>query len=237
MTTTHASPAETSVLLAFAELNRLERARAEFAAAKDDARAKLVRQADQIDELRARFETERPRAWSRVHRASADARRLRERAAAEALAAAEVAHRERLVRYEAELDAKRLRLAALESNPVVERPSRRVLEWSMPAAATALVAFLGFTFLGEDAAEAAHRTTMIDADVVQMEPIFAPIVPLAEAEAEAPTPAPVASAEPKASMPKASKPEANKPKANKPAEVKKHSNPLIIGDFDGNPLG
>ena len=55
-TTTHHIPTESSVLLAFAELDRLERARAGFVADKHAARAKLTLQADQIDELRARIE-------------------------------------------------------------------------------------------------------------------------------------------------------------------------------------
>ena len=238
-TTTPHIPTESSVLLAFAELDRLERARAGFVADKHAARAKLTLQADQIDELRARIEAERPRAWARIRRADAERRSARERAAAEALAAAELAHRERLVRIEAELEAKRLRLAALESNRPVARPGRRVLEWSVPMAASVLVAFLGFTLLGEDAAEAAAPAALIESDAPAMEPAFGPLVPLAAVEV-APAPEPAAEvSEPEPSKPKASKPKASKPKTSEPkaSEPKKHSNPLIIGDFGGNPLG
>ncbi|PRQ00577.1 hypothetical protein [Enhygromyxa salina] len=237
-----------SVVLAFAELDRLERDRASFASAKRAATQHLEQQGRDIDELRGRLVAQRPRAWARVRREQADRRSRHDRAMTEMADQIEALHRERLACYQTDLEAKRLRLAAIESMPVVERPGRRLLEWSIPAAATALVAFLGFTLLGEEDAVArvadpvdvsALSSSEPGAEVGIDEPEPAP-APEPEPEPEPeiepePEPEPEAKPTPKPQPKK----KTTKPKAKpKPASTdSKRSNPLKIGDFDGNPLG
>ncbi|KIG13140.1 hypothetical protein DB30_00518 [Enhygromyxa salina] len=244
-----------SVVLAIAELDRLERDRAAFASAKHGALRRLDQQASDINNLRGRLLAERPRASARVQRQQDNLRMTQARTRAKMTAQAQALHHERLARYQAELEAKRLRLATIESMPVVERPGRRLLEWSIPAAATALVAFLGFTFIGEEdavarAADPADLIAVTEAqaseadNVDELAPEAAP-EPEPEPEPEVepepePEPEPVKVTKPKStkSTPKSTKstPKSTPKPKPKPTESK-HSNPLKIGDFDGNPLG
>jgi hypothetical protein len=242
----HDSQQENSVVLAFAELHRLERDRAAFVDAKRAANEQLGRQAREIETLRSRLLAERPRARARIQREQARLRRMREREEAALLARAESEHRERLALYQAELEAKRLHLATLEATPSTKPPARRVLEWSVPAAATALVAFLGFFALGEEQAVAQAADPWDTFELLNAEePVFqapsAATIPYA-----APLPEPVMpepKPEPKSGKKKSGKKksgkkakESKKPKTKKPV-VKKRSNPLELGDFNGNPLG
>lgn len=245
MTTKHDTQ-DSSVVLAFAELDRLERDRADFASAKRDATARLVQQASDISELRGRLLAERPHAWARVRREQADRRMIHDHARIELAAQTQALHRERLACYQAELATKRLRLATIEAMPVVERPGRRLLEWSVPAAATALVAFLGFTFAGEEDAVARAADPM---DTQALSNVQDP--PAASFDEAAPEPEPEPELEPEPEPEPAPEPESTKttkPKPTKPKPAKvtkpepkptqaKHSNPLKIGDFNGNPLG
>jgi hypothetical protein len=233
---------ETSVTLALAELDRLEQARANFLSAKRAARDQLGRQEREIEDLRARLLAERPRAWTRVRRARdrhfEQQARMRAQLAAEQTAAFD----QRMAAARVELEHKRHRLAALEAlPPVVVRPARRVLEWSVPAAATVLVAFLGMFAVGETEAEAGAPQVLVDAaPMLAAGPHFAPFVinpdepesaaPVVEDESPAPKPKPT-------SKPSKAKPKAEAEQDVAPPVVKKNSRPIELGDPDGDPLG
>jgi hypothetical protein len=250
MTMQH-DPQDCSIELAFAEIDRLERDRADLASAKRAAKQQLDQQASDISDLRSRLIAERPHAWSRVQREHARDHIVYGRALSEMTAQAQALHHQRLACYQASLEAKRLRLAAIEAMPIVERPGRRILEWSVPAAATALVAFLGFTFIGEEdaVARAADPIDTIARNDVQDPPVErdddAELAPEVDVEpAPEPEPEVVVEPEPKPKPAKSDKPKPAKtdkpkpPKSDKPKPPKsEHSNPLKIGDFDGNPLG
>jgi hypothetical protein len=231
---------ESSVTTAFAELGRLEHERAEFAANKQSIRATLDRQGRELKLLRERLEAERPRAIARVRRERIRRERHREQLTARLIAEAESAHDERLTLIRAELEAKRLRLAALETDVPVEHPSRRWLEWSVPVAACTLVALLGFALF--DAEHAVAQTTTIEPVAVKstevrpepvVEPTIAPVpVPELAPEPE-PAPQPIKKSQTKKSQTKKSTDE-SKPDS-KPL-IKKNSNPLKLDNEDGNPL-
>lgn len=242
---------ECSVTVAFAELGRLERERAEFAADKQSVRERLARQARDLATLRERFEAERPRARERVRRERLRRERFREQLAARLIAEAESAHDERLALIRAELEAKRLRLAALE---VSEQPAprRRWLEWSVPVAATAMVAFLGITLFDEEQAVAQPAAVEVVEPVKQQEEVapapepVAEAQPVAEPEAkpEVVEPAPEPKPEPskksttkKSTSKKSSSKKKSEEKPKSEPVIKKNSKPLEIGDFGGNPLG
>jgi cell division septation protein DedD len=252
MTKTKPQSPECSVTVAFAELGRLERERAEFAANKQSAREQLARQARDLANLRERFEAERPRALDRIRRERQRRERFREQLAARLIAEAESAHDERLALIRAELEAKRLRLAALEVSSAVPAPRRRWLEWSVPVAATAMVAFLGMTLLDEEQAVAQPA----EVQVVEREAVEPANEPEIEDAAPAPEPVAESKPEPKPEEPKPEepKPEPSKKKSTKSKStkskkseeqpkteskpvIKKNSKPLELGDFDGNPLG
>jgi hypothetical protein len=236
---------ESSVTTAFAELGRLEHERAEFAAAKQSIRATLDRQGRELKLLRERLEAERPRALARVRRERIRREQLREQLTARLIAEAESAHDERLALIRAELEAKRLRLAALETGVPVQHPSRRWLEWSVPVAACALVAFLGFALF--DAEHAVAQTTTIEPVTVEStevrpEPVVEPTI--------APVPAPVPDVKPQPEPELAPKPikkshtkktshskqSTDEPKPDSKPLIKKNSNPLKLDNEDGNPL-
>src|SRR5690606_20359760 len=101
-------------------------------------------------------------------------------------AEAETAHDQRLSLFRAELEAKRLRLAALEVANTEAPPSmsRRLLEWSIPVAATALVAFLGFTLFDEDQAVAQPVDPADTLERIEASSEQAPLEPAAEPEPE-----------------------------------------------------
>jgi hypothetical protein len=249
MKTTKPESQECSVTVAIAELGRLERERAELAAAKQSARETLARQAHELVTLRERFEAERPRAIARVRRERVRREWLREQLTARLIAEAESAHDERLVLVRAELEAKRLRLAALEASSSVPRPSRRWLEWSIPVAATAMVAFLGFTLFDEEQAvaqpaqvEQIERSASEAAEPVSEEALEPVVEPKAEPEPEVVEPAPEPKAEPSKKPATKSKKTSDKKSEEKPKTetkpvVKKNSKPLELGDFNGDPLG
>lgn len=240
---------ECSVTVAFAELNRLEQDRAEGVAAKQVVRERLAGQGRELEKLRGRLEAERPKALARVRRDRLRREQLREQLSARLIAEATSAHDERLGLIRAELEAKRLRLAALEAATEVPRASRRWLEWSVPIAASAMVAFLAFTLFDEEQAvaqpAAVAQVEHVASEVVELADEQAPEPePVAEPEPE-PEPEPVAPAPSKKKTTKSKtskkkttdkKPEA-KPKTETKPVVKKNSKPLEIGDFDGNPLG
>ena len=244
---------ECSVTVAFAELGRLERERAEFANAKQAAREKLAGQARSLATLRERLVAERPRATARVRRERLQRERFREQLAAQLIAEAESAHDERLSLIRAELEAKRLRLAAIEAASEAPRPSRRWLEWSVPVAATAMVAFLGFTLFDEEQAVAqmapVEQIEQRASEVV--DPSEDPAEPVAEPEPEPkpevvvePAPEPKSDESKKSEKKPSSKKKSDekkkseeKPKEESKPVIKKNSKPLELGDFDGNPLG
>ena len=178
--TSKRNPRESSVAVALAEIEALERARAEFAGSKREAGELLRRQARDIDTLRERLEAERPRVWARVRRREARARLARARALADESARQELEHRERLARHTAELDAKRRYLAELESELQLERPGRRLLEWSLPVAAVGMVVFMAMGVLGED--ETVARVGA-DADAVELAVASEPVEREAPSEA------------------------------------------------------
>lgn len=246
---------ECSVTVAFAELGRLERERAEFASAKQAVREKLADQASSLSTLRERLIAERPRAIARVRRERLQRERFREQLAARLVAEAESAHDERLSLIRAELEAKRLRLAALEVASEPPRRGRRWLEWSVPVAATAIVAFLGFTLFDEEQAVAQtapveHSASevakpVIDEPEPEPEPMSEP-EPEPKPEEVEPAPQPKSESSKKSSSKKSSskkksdqskKKSEDKPKEESKPVIKKNSKPLELGDFDGNPLG
>lgn len=247
MATKHAP--ENSVTLALAELDRLEQARASFLSAKRAAQQQLGRQEREIEDLRARLLAERPRAWARVRRTRNQRLEHETRVHAQLAAEQAAAFQQRMAAAQLELETKRRRLAALEAMPVeAPRPARRVLEWSVPAAATVLVAFLGLLAVGETEAEAGAPQVLVDAAPMldggahYASFVFSP-------DAEAPTPVKDDEAKAKSSKPKSSKgkSKSSKPKSNdadkpksddaKPPVVKKNSRPIELGDTDGDPLG
>ncbi len=252
---------ECSVAVAFAELGRLERDRAEFAAAKQTLRETLHRQHCDLASLRERFEAQRPKAIAKLRRERAEREQVREQLTARLIAEAEAAHGERLELIRAELEAKRLRLAAVEAADTVPRPGRRLLEWSVPVAAAALVGFLGFTLFDDEAVAQAAPVAQVEATTAPTaepapEPEPTPIVeaePAPEPEPE-PEPTPVTEPEPvkkssskkssskKSSSKKSSSKEPNSKESSEPKTetkpvIKKNSNPLELDDFGGNPLG
>ena len=240
---------ECSVTLAFAELGRLERDRVEYAAAKQALRDRVGRQGHELAELRARLIAERPKAVAKRQRERAEQERYREQLRARFEAEAKAAHSERLALMNAELETRRLRVAAIERSASVPRPGRRMLEWSVPVAAAVLVGFLGFTLFDDEAVAQPAPTVLVERPVVAPAPEPAPAPELApkpapepvvtaEPEPE-PAPAPVKKTTTKKSTTKKSTTKKAEPApapASKPA-VKKNSNPLKLGDFDGNPLG
>lgn len=236
-------------MVAFAELGRLERDRAGLAATKGALRERLTQQRRALVDLRERLEAERPRAIARVRRERARHERLREQLTARLIAEAESAHDQRLALVRAELEAKRLRLAALEVTEPVVKPSRRWLEWSVPVAATALVAFLGFTLFDEE--QAVAHTAPVEqwmapieapASETEAEPILEVEVeePVSEVEAE-PTAEPVAPGPSKKPTTTSKKPTTTKkPTTSKPEPtlvIKKNSKPIDLSNFGADPLG
>jgi hypothetical protein len=232
---------ENSVALAMAEIDRLQRDRANFASAKRAAGEQLGRQGRELGELRRRLLAERPHAWARRNREHARHRERLEHERGLHAARAEAEHRERLAGYAAELEDKRRQLAALHAAPVVVRPSRRMLEWAAPAVASVLVVFFAILAVGEDDAAArpsvspAAPISELDVEpeaIVEAEPEVGPI-------AVAPEPEPVAvTPEPEAPTPadgKPSKPVA--PKVPKSPKTPKNPNPLTLLDPNGDPLG
>lgn len=252
MATKHAP--ENSVTLALAELDRLEQARANFLSAKRAAQQQLGRQEREIEDLRARLLAERPRAWARVRRTRNQRVEIETRVHAQLAAEQAAAFHQRMAAAQLELETKRRRLAALEAMPVAApRPARRMLEWSVPAAATVLVAFLGLLAVGETEAEAGAPQVLVDAAPMldggahYASFVFSP-------DAEAPAPAKDDDAKAKSSKGQSSKPKSSKgksksskPKSNdadkpksddaKPPVVKKNSRPIELGNTDGDPLG
>jgi hypothetical protein len=260
MKTTSKLP-ENSVTHALDELNRLERDRASFASDKRMVGEQLGRQGRELGELRRRLLAERPRAWAR-HRREHDRRReWLEHEHQRHAARAEAEHRERLAMYTAELEDKRRQLAALDADPILERPGRRMMEWMIPAAATVLVAFFAILAVGENddvIAHAAVGSTSLTSPVVQGEPDSAapidadPVVDSnvdpnvdssvdpnvdinADVDLEPMAIAPeLAQSEPVQAKPV--KPVAKKPKAPKAPKSPKKP-PLLILDPNGDPLG
>jgi septum formation topological specificity factor MinE len=238
---------ECSVVVAFAELDRLERDRADFAAAKQAVSASLTRQRLELYLLRERFEAERPRALARARRERLRVARIHEQARARAQAEAELAHLERLSQLRVNLEAKRLRLAALEADAEerVEPIGRRMVQWSVPVAATALVAFLGLAIFDDEAtAQTIDAVEQLD-EVVEVE-VEVEVEPEPEPEVEVepepePEPEPQVEAKkqpaPAKAAPRRPAPTKAAPKqVTPPPPTKKHSNPLRI-EFGGNPLG
>jgi hypothetical protein len=140
-------------------------------------------------------------------------------------------HRERRAMYAAEIEATRRELAALEAEPAIEHPGRRLLQWAMPAAATVLVAFVAILALGADDAGARTSTSpdalasqAAELDPTDVGPEVAPVAVEVEPE-------PIAVA-----------PEPEQPKPihtqhpRKPPKTPKGP-PLIIVDPNGDPLG
>jgi hypothetical protein len=245
---------ECSVTLALAELGRLERDRVELAASKRRLRERVGRQGHELAALRTRLEAERPKAAAKLRLARARDDRSREQLRAQIEVETQAAHAERLALIAAELETKRLRLAAIDSSGTVPRPGRRLLEWSVPVAAAVLVGFLGFTLFDDEAVAQTAPSAQLDPAPVaepqpepEPEPEFEP-EPVPEPEPEPvpeaePEPEPVEKSTTKKSTTKKSttkksttKKSTPKPAPDKPV-VKKNSKPLKIGDFDGNPLG
>jgi hypothetical protein len=207
---------------------QLERDRASFASAKRTVGEQLERQGRELGELRRRLLAERPRAWARRNREQARRRERLEHERKLHAARAEAEHRDRLAVYAAELEAKRLQLAALEAAPIVERSSRRMLEWGVPAGAIALVAFVGMLALGGDDAVAHAELEPQSAVEVEAEPEVEPkIEPSPEPE---PSPVAVAPEPPKPIPPKT-------PKNPKNPKNPKDPTPLTLIDPNGDPLG
>lgn len=242
-TTTEHTPRNEDLTLAFAELERLERDRAGFAAAKLATRERLGEVERELDTLRERLYAERPRAWARVRREQVEARRMRDHAAAKALADVEAKHAERLTKLHAELEARRLHLAELEAMPEeVERPTHRMLRWSVPAAASALVAVFAFTLFGAEHTAEAHRSEaqVLHVHELEIEPEYPDMVAPYAAEEAAPAKAEVeAEPEPekkKKKTKKKTKAKAKDAKTNKKPIAKERANKLILTGGD-NPLG
>jgi hypothetical protein len=224
---------ENSVALAMVEIDRLQRDRAKFASAKRAVGEQLERQGSDLAELRRRLLAERPRAWARRNREHARRRERLEHEHKLQSARAEAEHRDRLALYAAELEAKRLQLAALDAAPIVERPGRRVLEWAVPAGAIALVAFFGMLAVGgEDAvAHASAKAEVQPESAVQVE-----VETEVEPEVE---PSPAVAPEPVAVAPEPEPPKPVTPKTPKtPKNPKNPKNPpLTLVDPNGDPLG
>jgi hypothetical protein len=225
---------ENSVAMALVEINRIERDRASFASAKRAVGEQLERQGRELGELRRCLLAERPRAWARRSREHARRRERLEHERRLHAAHAETEHRERLALYAAELEAKRVELAAIAAAPTIERPGRRVMEWGIPAAATVLVAFFAMLAIGEDdgGAHASASPAAVVSPVGEVEPSTA-----VEVQAE-PELGPSAGIEPDpfAAAPEPA-PEPAKPikPVSKPKPPKKP--PLTILDPNGDPLG
>jgi outer membrane biosynthesis protein TonB len=135
---------------------------------------------------------------------------------------AEAEHLERLAAVAAELEATRQRLAQMNEAPTIEPVGRRVFQWMIPMAATALVAFVGIlAFGGESAASPARADSEIEPNVpvveVEPEPIATPEPVLV---AETPTPEPVVA-----------------PKPVRPKNPKNPKKPPLIINPSGDPLG
>ncbi|MCA9687625.1 MAG: hypothetical protein KC457_36030, partial [Myxococcales bacterium] len=130
----------------------------------------------------------------------------------------------------------------------VVRPARRIFEWSMPVAAAGLVMMLGMSVLHEGAAVAgsaeasasfpslgAETEIVVAADAAPVVPLMQPLPPAPEVVA-VPEPAPKSkSSKSKTSKSKTSSSKTSSSKSS--SDDSKRKNPLILGDFDGNPLG
>lgn len=243
---------ESSVLLALAELDRLEHSRRAFSDRKRELLEASKGQARSLTELRARFERERPKAWAR--RRARQVRRHEQLMAAEREASAHAvaeqvaAHERRMTEHARELEAKRRRLVELESIPEVATPGRKLLEWCTPLATAAMVALLFAVVTHED--EASADTPMhVQVDDADMETPFAGtvLVPAAAPMPEAPE-APEAAPEKKTTKKSTTKKSATKKSTTKKSTTKKSTtktdsssksgrkNPLVL-DFGEDPLG
>jgi hypothetical protein len=158
------------------------------------------------------------------HRERLESERAREAARAES------EHRERLAMYAAELEAKRRELAELEVAPTIESPGKRLLKWTVPVAATVLVAYFAMLAMGSGndvgaRAPASHDTLTVQAAEVAPEPIELAPAPVVEPEpvAVAPEPEPVKPTHAEHKQPKHPKNPKNPP--------------LIVLDPNGDPLG
>jgi hypothetical protein len=179
---------ESSVEVAFAELGRLERDRTEIAAAKRALREAFNQRGHQLASLRERIVAERPKALARIRLQRALRERDLELFSAKLETEAKLAHDERLALIRAELETKRVRLAAIETSGTVPRPGRIVLEWSIPVAAAVLVGILGFTVSSDDAVARAPAPIVADDSDTELVEVDAPvIIPMVE-----PMPEPVA---------------------------------------------
>lgn len=246
---------ESSVLLALAELDRLEHSRRAFSDRKRELLETSKGQARSLTELRARLERERPKAWAR--RRARQVRRherlmaAEREAAAHAVAEQVAAHERRMTEHARELEAKRRRLVELESIPEVATPGRKLLEWCTPLATAAMVALLFAVVTHED--EASADTPMhVQVDDADMETPFAGtvLVPAAAPMPEAPE-APEATPEKKTTK-KSTKKSTTKKSTTKKSTTKKSTtkkttktdsssksgrkNPLVL-DFGEDPLG
>lgn len=251
MKTTSKLP-ENSVTHALDELNRLERDRASFASDKRRVGEQLGRQGRELGELRRRLLAERPRAWARRNREHERRREWLEQEHQRHAARAEAEHRERLALYTAELEDKRRQLAALDADPILERPGRRWMEWMIPVAATVLVAFFAMLAVGEDddvIAHAAAGSTSLTSPVVQGEPDLAASIDADAAVDSDMNPNAVVEPDPMAIAPELAQPEpvhakpvkpvAKTPKTPKAPKTPKTPKkpPLLILDPNGDPLG